>query len=289
MEAASTTKLFMILAIHGLALLGPFYFNWSAFWLAVALYFVTGVGITLSFHRNLAHRSFELPRWLEYSFAYCAVLSFQGSPIEWVSTHRLHHQYTDTCNDPHTPIKGFWYSHIGWIVDYHSRFRRPDARKFKNVGDLKNQWYYRFLHYTYPFHSIALGSLLYTAGGLPFVVWGMGVRTVIFLHVTFSINSICHIWGKRVWNTGDSSKNNWLLGLLAHGEGWHNNHHAFEYSARQGLEWWEIDTTWYIVSFLEAIGLATDVKLPTETDKKQKAFPTEAHKILKRKAFFTID
>ncbi|KAM5580550.1 palmitoyl-monogalactosyldiacylglycerol delta-7 desaturase, chloroplastic [Rosa sericea] len=267
---ASTTKLFF-LAIHCLALLGPFYFNWFAFWLAVALYFVTGVGITLSFHRNLAHRSFKLPRWLEYSFAYCAVLSLQGSPIEWVSTHRIHHQFTDTWDDPHSPIKGFWYSHIGWIVDYHSRFGTPDALEFKNVGDLKKQWYYRFLHCTYPCHSVALGILLYAGGGLPFLVWGMGVRTVFFLHITFSINSICHIWGKQVWNTGDLSRNNWLLGLLALGEGWHNNHHAFEYSARQGLEWWEIDTTWYIIRFLEAIGLATDVKLPTEAHKKRKA------------------
>ncbi|XP_062009382.1 palmitoyl-monogalactosyldiacylglycerol delta-7 desaturase, chloroplastic-like isoform X3 [Rosa rugosa] len=226
---ASTTK-FLFLATHCLALLGPFYFNWSAFWLAVALYFVTCASITLSFHRNLAHRSFKLPRWLEYSFAYCGVLSLQGSPIEW-----------------------------------------PDALEFKNVGDLKKQWYYRFLHYTYPCHSVALGILLYAGGGLPFLVWGMGVRTVFLLQITFSINSICHIWGKQVWNTGDLSRNNWLLGLLALGEGWHNNHHAFEYSARQGLEWWEIDTTWYIIRFLEAIGLATDVKLPTEAHKKRKA------------------
>ncbi|KAL6140179.1 hypothetical protein ACLB2K_058480 [Fragaria x ananassa] len=182
---ASTTKLFF-LAVHCLALLGPFYFIWSAFWLAVALYFVTGVGITLSFHRNLAHRSFKLPRWLEYSFAYCAVLSLQGSPIEWVSTHRLHHQYTDTMDDPHSPIKGFWYSHIGWVVDYRSRFGTPDALEFKNVGDLKKQWYYR-----------------------------------------------------------------------------------------------------YIISFLEVLGLATDVKLPTEAHKKLKAFPAEARK--KPIAFFTID
>ncbi|PRQ52692.1 putative acyl-CoA desaturase [Rosa chinensis] len=265
---ASTTK-FLFLATHCLALLGPFYFNWSAFWIAVALYFVTCVSITLSFHRNLAHRSFKLPKWLEYSFAYCGVLSLQGSPIEWVSIHRVHHQYTDTLDDLHSPIKGFWYSHFGWIVDYHSRF--PDALEFKNVGDLKKQWYYRFLHYTYPCHSVALGILLYAGGGLPFLVWGMGVRTVFLLQITFSINSICHIWGKQVWNTGDLSRNNWLLGLLALGEGWHNNHHAFEYSARQGLEWWEIDTTWYIIRFLEAIGLATDVKLPTEAHKKRKA------------------
>ncbi|PRQ52685.1 putative acyl-CoA desaturase [Rosa chinensis] len=254
---ASNTKLFF-LAIHCLALLGPFYFKWSAFWLAVGLYFVTGVGITLSFHRNLAHHSFKLPRWLEYSFAYRAVLSLQmvkKNPLIILA-------FDSIVGDA---LKGFWYSHFGWIVDYHSRFGTPDAREFKNVGDLKKQWYYRFLHYTYPCHSVALGILLYAGGRLPFLVWGMGVRTVFFLRITFSINSICHIWGK-------ASMEYWLLGLLAHGEGWHNNHHAFEYSARQGLEWWEIDTTWYIISFLEAIGLATDVKLPTEAHKRRKAF-----------------
>ncbi|KAL5714733.1 hypothetical protein ACHQM5_016653 [Ranunculus cassubicifolius] len=257
MEA--TTNKFAFLVIHFLALLGPFYFTWSAFWLAVALYYVTGLGITLSFHRNLAHRSFKLPKWLEYSFAYCGVLALQGSPIKWVHTHRLHHQFTDTRDDPHSPIiKGFWYSHIGWVIDdYHPLFGK--------------QWYYRFIHHTYPCHFIALGMLLYAVGGMPFLVWGMGVRTVYTLHITFSINSICHTWGKQVWNTGDMSRNNWLFGLLAHGEGWHNNHHAFEYSARQGLEWWEVDTTWYIISLLEAIGLATDVRLPTEAQKKRKA------------------
>ncbi|CAB4274254.1 unnamed protein product [Prunus armeniaca] len=94
---------------------------------------------------------------------------------------------------------------------------------------------------------------------------------VYMVHVTFSINSICHTWGTQVWDTGDSSRNNWLFGLLAHGEGWHNNHHAFDYSARQGLEWWQIDTTWYLIRFLQALGLATEVKLPTEAHKKRKA------------------
>ncbi|CAN6708051.1 unnamed protein product [Malus baccata var. baccata] len=268
----------VIFGLHSLALLAPFHFNWSAVWLAVALNTISGVGVTLSYHRNLSHKSFKLPKWLEYSFAYCALLALQGSPLEWVSTHRMHHQFTDTWNDPHSPIvKGLWFSHIGWILDYRSRFGSYEGR-LDNVGDLKKQPYYVFLHCTYPFHSLALGVLLYAIGGLPFLVWGMGVRVVYQFHVTFSINSICHTWGKQVWNTGDSSRNNWLLGLLAHGEGWHNNHHAFEYSARQGLEWWQIDTTWYLIKFLQAVGLATEVKLPTETQKKRKALCNKVSK-----------
>ncbi|CAB4274130.1 unnamed protein product [Prunus armeniaca] len=256
--------------LHYLAVLAPFYFTWPAFRSAVALYFISGVGVTLSFHRNLSHKSFKLPKWLEYFFAYCGVLSFQRSPLEWVSIHRAHHQYTDTWNDPHSPIRGLWFSHVGWALDYRTRFGSYEAR-LKNVADLKSQAYYRFLHYTYPLHSVALGILLYAKGGMPFLVWGMGVRTVLFLHAIFGINSICHTWGQQVWDTGDLSKNNWLIGLMAHGEGWHNNHHAFEYSAQHGFEWWQIDITWYLIRFLQAVGLATDVKLPTETQKKRRA------------------
>ncbi|BFG26052.1 hypothetical protein CerSpe_123260 [Prunus speciosa] len=256
--------------LHYLAVLAPFYFTWPAFWSAVALYYISGVGVTLSFHRNLSHKSFKLPKWLEYFFAYCGVLSFQRSPLEWVSIHRAHHQYTDTWNDPHSPIGGLWFSHIGWALDYRTHLGSYEAR-LKNVADLKSQAYFRFLHYTYPLHSIALGVLLYTIGGMPFLVWGMGVWTVLFLHAIFGINSICHTWGQEVWDTGDLSKNNWLIGLMAHGEGWHNNHHAFEYSAQHGFEWWQIDITWYLIRFLQAVGLATDVKLPTETQKKRRA------------------
>lgn len=259
----------VVVCPHGLSLLAPFQFNWGALLVAVVLYFVTGLGVTISYHRNLAHRSFKVPRWLEYFFAYCGVLSLQGSPIEWVSSHRYHHQFTDKLKDPHTPSKGFWFSHINWIFDYHSRIGSYEGQ-LKNVGDLECQLYYRFLHYTYFYHSVALGVVLYVAGGLPFLVWGLAVRLVFVFHVTFSVNSICHTWGKQVWDTGDESKNNWLFGLLAFGEGWHNNHHAFEYSARQGLEWWQIDITWYVIRFLEKVGLATDIKLPTETQKKRK-------------------
>ncbi|XP_050381152.1 palmitoyl-monogalactosyldiacylglycerol delta-7 desaturase, chloroplastic-like [Argentina anserina] len=257
--------------LHFLSLLAPFYFTCTAFWLATGLYFISGIGVTVSFHRNLSHRSFKLPRWLEYFFAYCGVLSLQRSPLDWVSVHRSHHQFTDTVKDPHSPVKGFWFSHIGWALDYRGRNGSYDAR-LKNVNDLKRQPYYIFLHYTYPLHYTALGVLLYLVGGMPFLVWGMGVRTVLYLHATFALNSICHTWGHQAWETGDLSRNNWLIALLAHGEGWHNNHHAFQHSARHGLEWWQIDVTWYVIRFLELVGLATEVKLPTETQKKQRAF-----------------
>ncbi|KAL9682489.1 hypothetical protein QQ045_014288 [Rhodiola kirilowii] len=266
-------RLAFIVYSHLLCIWAPFYFTWPAFWVAVALYIITGLfGITLSYHRNLAHRSFNLPKWLEYTFAYCGILAVQGNPIDWVSTHRYHHKFTDSSKDPHSPVEGFWFSHMYWVINrYYLTQKCGDDSNNNVAGDLRKQLFYRFIEKTYYFHALAPIPFLYAIGGFPFVVWGMGVRTVAFLHATFLVNSACHIWGKRAWNTGDLSRNNWWVAILTFGEGWHNNHHAFETSARQGLEWWQIDMTWGVIRMLEAAGLATDVKLPTEGQKKRMA------------------
>ncbi|KAJ0794578.1 putative fatty acid desaturase domain, acyl-CoA desaturase [Helianthus annuus] len=141
-----------------------------------------------------------------------------------------------------------------------------------NVEDLKNQAFYRFLKRTYALHTIAFAALLYVVGGFSYIVWVLGVAGTLGYHGTFLVNSVCHIWGSHVWNTGDLSKNNWWVALLSFGEGWHNNHHAFEYSARHGLEWWQIDVGWYIIRFLEVVGLATNVKLPSKDHKLKMSF-----------------
>ncbi|KAL2462756.1 palmitoyl-monogalactosyldiacylglycerol delta-7 desaturase [Forsythia ovata] len=158
-----------------------------------------------------------------------------------------------------------------WFV---KKLRNKDLQcgKPNNVGDLEKQPFYKFLESTYLIHPIGLGALLYALGGFPYFVWGMGVRTVYVYHGTWLVNSASHTWGKQTWNTGDLSKNNWWVAMITFGEGWHNNHHAFEYSARHGLEWWQIDITWYVIRLLEAIGLATDVKLPTSAQKQRMAF-----------------
>ncbi|CAI9773656.1 unnamed protein product [Fraxinus pennsylvanica] len=261
----------VVLAMHLLCLFAPFAFNWGALWVAVGLYIITGLlGVTLSFHRHLSHRSFKIPRWLEYFFAYCGVQALQGNPIDWVSTHRYHHQFCDSEKDPHSPMEGFWFSHMSWLFDTNSIVER--CGKPNNVGDLEKQPFYKFLQSTYVFHPIALGALLYALGGFPYIVWGMGVRVVWVYHITWLVNSACHVWGKQAWNTGDLSRNNWWVAVLAFGEGWHNNHHAFEYSARHGLEWWQIDMTWFVIRFLEAIGLATDVRLPNSAQKQRMTF-----------------
>lgn len=252
-----------LLLVHGLCLLAPFTFTWKAFGMFMLLYLITGMlGITLSYHRNLSHKSFTLPKWLEYTFAYCGVLAMQGDPLEWVSSHRYHHQHCDTNRDPHSPYEGFWYSHMGWLLDYKTTIGRVGARA--NIADMAKDPFYKFLAKTYAIHPILFAVALYAWGGPPVFIWGVVVRTVWVYHITWLVNSASHVWGSQAWNTGDLSRNNWWVAALAFGEGWHNNHHAFEYSARHGLEWWQLDPTWYCVLALEKIGLATKVKLPTK-------------------------
>ncbi|KAK1298569.1 hypothetical protein QJS10_CPB14g01082 [Acorus calamus] len=237
----------VVVLMHALCLFAPFAFTRGAACAACALYVATGLlGITLSFHRNLSHRSFRLPKWLEYAFAYCGVQALQGNPIDWVSTHRYHHQYCDSAQDPHSPLDGFWFSHMSWLFDNESIVQR--CGEPNNVGDLERQPFYRFLRETYLIHPIALAVLLYAVGGFPFIVWGM----------------FCSRW----------------VAILAFGEGWHNNHHAFEYSARHGLEWWQIDMTWYVVWLLRAIGLATDVKLPSPLQRQRLRFASDVRETL---------
>ncbi|KAL7601708.1 hypothetical protein Lser_V15G22265 [Lactuca serriola] len=259
--------------VHLLALFAPFTFTWDAFWIAFVGYIVTGMlGVTLSYHRLLSHHSLKLPKWLEYIFVYFGVLALQGDPIFWVSIHRYHHKYVDSDNDTHSPINGLWFSYAGWFFDNEYLVEKYQERN--NVEDLKSQTFYIFIQKTYMCHLLGCGAVLYAWGGFTYVVWGMGVRIVCIYHLMSLINTIGHIWGNQVWNTGDLSKNNWWLGVLFFGEGWHNNHHAFEYSARHGLEWWQIDFTWYIIRFLQAVGLATNIKIPTEAQKHKKSFDT---------------
>ncbi|CAN1176239.1 Palmitoyl-monogalactosyldiacylglycerol delta-7 desaturase, chloroplastic [Linum perenne] len=251
-----------VLGAHLLALYAPFCCRWDTILLGFSLYVVTGLfGICFSYHRNLAHRSFKVPKWLEYLCAYCGAHALQGDPITWISNHRFHHRYTDTERDPHSPIEGFWHSHMSWIFD--SATIREKCGKRDNVGELKSQGFYRWIRKTYVFHPLGLAVILYAIGGFPYIVWGIGVRVVGFYHAMWFVNSAAHIWGNRVWNTNDLSRNNWWVAVLTFGEGWHNNHHAFKGSARHGLEWWQIDITWYVVKFLEALGFAYDVKLPS--------------------------
>ncbi|XP_024972106.1 palmitoyl-monogalactosyldiacylglycerol delta-7 desaturase, chloroplastic-like [Cynara cardunculus var. scolymus] len=258
------------LTIHLLTLFAPFTFTWGAFWTAFVGYVLsTMFGISISYHRNLAHRSFKLPKWLEYSFAYIGVQTAQRDPIYWVSIHRYHHQYVDKNKDAHSPIYGLWFSHMGWLFD--SSIIMENYQKRSNVEDLKSQSFYRFIKRTYVWHVLGFAAIVYALGGFPYLVWVIGVRLTCTYHVIFMVNSVCHTWRKRSWKSTDLSKNNWWMAILSFGEGWHNNHHAFESSAKFGLEWWQFDFGWCVIRFLEALGLATNVKLPTEAQKLKKS------------------
>jgi len=258
--------------LHLLACLAPATFSWPMFGLFMGMYFISGcLGITLSYHRQLSHRAFQTPKWLEYFFAYCGVLAVQGDPLEWVSSHRYHHLHTDTPLDPHSPYEGFWWSHAGWLLDNKATVARVHNRS--NAAEMEQQPFYRFLRDTYAWHVVAQFVVLYACGGLPAVVWGGALRMVLVHHITWAVNSVSHCWGNQTYDTGDLSRNNLPIGILAWGEGWHNNHHAFEWSARHGLEPHQVDVTWGIIWAMEKLGLATKVKLPTERQKAAMAFP----------------
>jgi sn-1 stearoyl-lipid 9-desaturase len=256
-----------ITAQHIGALFAPFTFSPTALVLTLFLHwFVGGLGITLGYHRLLTHRSFKTHKWLEYIFATIGCLAVEGGPIEWVGIHRLHHKHSDTLEDPHNANQGFWWSHMRWLTVSPP----PDAYEQirKVTGDLNGDPYYEFLSKYFLVPHILCAIILYLFGGWSFVVWGLFVRVVLVYHTTWLVNSASHKFGYRTFECDDCSRNCWWVGILAYGEGWHNNHHAYPYSARHGLQWWEIDATWMAIRVLNFLGLAWNIRLPKtqETD-----------------------
>lgn len=260
---------FMV-AIHILSLvaLQPKFWSLPAVTSLLFFYWVTAcLGVTLGYHRLLSHRSFIVPRWLERFFATCGAISCQHGPIDWVGLHRHHHSFSDTEVDHHNSKKGFWWSHMGWM------FKDVEALKAvpKLSADLIKDPYYRFLNKYFLFLQIPIGLSLYAigqklgVGGWALVLWGIPLRLVVVYHVTWLVNSATHCWGKAPFESGDSSKNNAWVAALTFGEGWHNNHHAFPNSAKQGLFRGQIDITWEHIKILAKFGLAKKVKLPSRS------------------------
>ena len=253
-----TISFMAFLHIGALFALLPSNFSWAAVGVAIFLHWVTGgLGITLGFHRMVTHRSFETPKWLEYFFVFCGTLACQGGPIQWVGLHRIHHLYSDQALDPHDSNKGFWWSHMGWML-----WDIPaDSDVPRYTKDINQDPVYQFFQNYFVLIQIALGIVLYLIGGWPFVVWGIFVRIVVVFHCTWFVNSATHKFGYQTYDAKDHSKNCWWVALVTYGEGWHNNHHAYQYSARHGLKWWEIDLTWMTIRSLQILGLAKNVKL----------------------------
>jgi sn-1 stearoyl-lipid 9-desaturase len=247
------------LALHFGMLLAffPSTFNWTAVGVAIFLHCLTiGLGISLGFHRLATHRSFTVPKGVEYFLILCGTLAGQGGVRGWVGYHRMHHLYADTMGDPHDSSQGFWWSHISWLM--HEVPTRSKLHHF--TKDITDDPFYQFCHNHYVALQVVLAIGLYSMGGIPFIVWGIFVRLFIGFHSTCFVNSACHTFGYRVYEVGDRSTNCWWVALLTFGEGWHNNHHSSPTSAQFGWRWWEIDLGWQVIRFLEKLGLATPRK-----------------------------
>ncbi|MBD2576968.1 fatty acid desaturase [Oscillatoria sp. FACHB-1406] len=259
----SWISLIFFAAIHLLAFgLAPFFFTWKALGVALLLHWFLGsIGICLGYHRLLSHRSFQVPKPLEYVITTIGAMALQGGPIFWVAGHRLHHAHTeDAEKDPYAASKGFWWSHMLWMLYPRDEFFNYEFYK-KYAPDLDRDPYYRWLNRNFFWLQLPLGILLYAIGGWPFVVYGMFVRAVVLWHSTWLINSATHMRGYRTFEVEDGSRNLWWAALLTYGEGWHNNHHAHPRVAKAGQQWWEIDITWWSIQVLRALGLAKKVVL----------------------------
>jgi stearoyl-CoA desaturase (delta-9 desaturase) len=248
--------------IHAIALTAPWHFTWTGLGVLLFLWWLSGsMGIGVTFHRLLTHRGYKAPRLFEYFGTVCGTLASEGGAISWVAMHRIHHAQSDRPGkDLHTPKDGFWWSHVGWILCDIGQDRRAMEARF--APELVADRFHRVLNRLHVLPNVLVGLALYAWGGWSLVVWGMFLRLVVVLHTTWLVNSATHTWGYRTYETPEGSTNLWWVGLLAWGEGWHNNHHAFQRSARHGLAWWELDVNWTVIRALAAVGLARDLQLP---------------------------
>ena len=268
----------ILFGMHLLALLAliPYCFTWWGIPVVLVGNAVFGsVGINLGYHRLLTHRSVTVPRWLEKLFTVCGICSLEGPPLQWVAVHRMHHQHSDADADPHSPGHGFYWGHVGWTYADDAAVKRDAARY---IPDLITDPFQKWLHKkdrwarVYLAHAGAivaagflLGLALYgTLAGAVHVmvlafVWGLVVRTVYVWHITWLVNSAAHRWGYKSYQTGDESRNNWVVAALTNGEGWHNNHHAAPRAASHGHRWYELDLTYTFIRGLQLVGLAKAV------------------------------
>ena len=232
--------------------------SWGAVALCAATYAALAFGITAGFHRYFAHRSYRTGRAFQLVLAVLGTLALQKGVLWWAAHHRRHHRFSDGEGDVHSPVRrGFWWAHMGWIVA--PDFKATDWRGIKDfAGCPELRWLNRY--WGVPF--LGLCAVVFAAGGVQYVAWGCFVSIVLLWHATFAINSLAHLVGRRVYATPDHSRNNALLALLTHGEGWHNNHHHYPASARQGFRWYELDASYAVLCVLERLGLVWSVRRP---------------------------
>jgi stearoyl-CoA desaturase (delta-9 desaturase) len=241
-----------VAAVVGVAWVG---FSWTGVIWAAAMYAAHIFAITGVYHRYFSHRAYKTGRVFQFLLALLGVTSVQKGPLWWAAHHRHHHKYSDKPEDVHSPVqRGFWWSHHLWIL-----VKRHKQTHFDRVKDLAAFPELMFLEKYEQLIVVAYAATLYFIGGATALFYGFFVATVLCWHATFTINSLSHVWGKRRYQTTDDSRNNIWLALLTFGEGWHNNHHHYQRSVRQGFYWWEVDITYYVLRTFQAVGLVWDL------------------------------
>ncbi len=261
----NTKNIFWIVLIHLLALAAIPFFSWENFLLVVVGVFVLApLGINVGYHRMLTHKAFTAPRWLRNSLVTLGAVLGAGPPAHWVAMHRVHHRYSDSPTDPHDSNQGFWYSHILHLFVLDAQETGCDHIA-TYAPDLAKDRYLMFLNRYGIYLALAGLAALFFVGGIGYVLWGGFVRTVLMWHVMWFVNSATHKWGYRNYASNDKATNCWWVGILAAGEGWHNNHHAYPTAAAHGHRWWELDISYLFIRAMELIGLVKDVKRPQES------------------------
>jgi stearoyl-CoA desaturase (delta-9 desaturase) len=233
-------------------------FEWKWALIALASYYVRMFGVTAGYHRYFSHRSFKTNRVFQFMLAWLAQMSAQKGALWWAAHHRHHHKDSDGLTDIHSPVRrGFWWSHIGWVLS--RRYEKTNYDVIKDFARFPELVWLNEHYLVPPLSALALAVIF---GGLPGLVWGAVIPTVLLWHGTFTINSLSHVFGSRRYLTTDTSRNNFLLALITCGEGWHNNHHFHMNTANQGWFWWQIDLTYYVLKVLSWFGVVSDLKTP---------------------------
>ncbi len=249
--------------IYAIVLLWQRYVNGLDLALMIGLYLLSGLGITIGYHRMLTHKSFETSLVMKAILLILGTMAIEGQPSDWASTHIQHHAHSDEEDDPHSPLVSLWHSHVGWMWHHASQ---PDIYGKWVAKDPLVAWVDR----TWLIWVVSGLLIPLAIAGWSGFLWGGLVRVFLTHHITWSVNSICHTFGQRPFNTNDASRNNWIVGLFAFGEGWHNNHHAFPRSAFHGLRWWQIDLSAYIIRLMEVTGLVWNVYRVSPEDEQRR-------------------
>jgi stearoyl-CoA desaturase (delta-9 desaturase) len=259
MQKYSRLQTLPFYAVHASVILAFFVpFSWGMVALCIGSYVLRMFALTAGYHRYFSHRSYKMNRVAQFVMAWLGSTCTQKGVLWWAANHRWHHRHSDQPQDIHSPVQhGFWWSHVGWVVapDY-------DETRWEQIQDLAKYPELVWLNKWHLLPAITYAVGIYLIWGLPGLVWGYLVSTVVLWHGTFTINSLSHVFGWQRYETTDQSRNNPLLALITLGEGWHNNHHTYMSSANQGFFWWEFDISYYILTALSWVGITRELRKP---------------------------